>query len=356
MVLAITPFNYPGLLAIHKIAPALAAGNAVVLKPAELTPLTALALADCFLEAGLPGAVLSVVTGHGTEIGDALVADPRVRKVSFTGSTAVGERISRTAGVKKLSLELGSSSPVVILPDADLEVAASAVAAGGYANAGQVCISVQRVITHPAVTGDFLDALVPARRGHPHRRPGGAGHDDGHADQRAEAVRVQRMIDDAAAAGARVLVGGSREGAVVAPTVVADVDPSSPLHQEELFGPAVAVSTAADWESAIAQANGTSYGLSAGIFTGDVAGAVRAIREIDAGNVHINWTPLWRADLMPYGGLKGSGYRQGGPAAGGGGDDGGEDGRAPRSSLVRALHPRDTSLKNAPRGTGHCLG
>ena len=184
VVLAITPFNYPGLLAIHKIAPALAAGNAVVLKPAELTPLTALALADCFLEAGLPGPVLSVVTGHGSEIGDALVADPRVRKVSFTGSTAVGERISRTAGVKKLSLELGSSSPVVILPDADLEVAASAVAAGGYANAGQVCISVQRVITHPAVTGDFLDALVPRVDGHPHRRPGGAGHDDGHADQR----------------------------------------------------------------------------------------------------------------------------------------------------------------------------
>ena len=184
VVLAITPFNYPGLLAIHKIAPALAAGNAVVLKPAELTPLTALALADCFLEAGLPGSVLSVVTGHGSEIGDALVADPRVRKVSFTGSTAVGERISRTAGVKKLSLELGSSSPVVILPDADLEVAATAVAAGGYANAGQVCISVQRVITHPGGDRRLPRRARPAREGHPHRRPGGAGHDDGHADQR----------------------------------------------------------------------------------------------------------------------------------------------------------------------------
>ena len=313
VVLAITPFNYPGLLAIHKIAPAVAAGNAVVLKPAELTPLTALALADCFLEAGLPGAVLSVVTGHGTEIGDALVADPRVRKVSFTGSTAVGERISRTAGVKKLSLELGSSSPVVILPDADLEVAAKAVAAGGYANAGQVCISVQRVITHPAVTDDFLDALLPRvdkiRTGDP------AAEDTtmGTLVSEGEARRVQRMIDDAAAAGARVLVGGEREGAVVAPTVVTDVDPSSPLHQEELFGPAVAVSRAADWEAAIAQANGTVYGLSAGVFTRDVAGAVRAIREIDAGNVHVNWTPLWRADLMPYGGLKGSGIGKEGP-------------------------------------------
>ena len=313
VVLAITPFNYPGLLAIHKVAPALAAGNAVVLKPAELTPLTALALADCFLDAGLPAEVLSVVTGHGEEIGDALVADPRIRKVSFTGSTAVGERISRTAGVKKLSLELGASSPVVILPDADLEVAAKAVAAGGYANAGQVCISVQRVITHPAVTDDFLDVLVPRVTA---IRTGDPAADDtmmGTLISEGEALRVQQMIDDAAAAGARVVVGGDREGAVMSPTVVTDVDPASPLHQQELFGPAVAVSRAADWEAAIGQANGTPYGLSAGVFTRDVAGAVRAIREIDAGNVHINWTPLWRADVMPYGGLKGSGIGKEGP-------------------------------------------
>jgi NAD-dependent aldehyde dehydrogenases len=161
IVLAITPFNYPALLALHKVAPALAAGNSVVLKPAESTPLAALAVAACFVDAGLPAGVLSVVTGHGDEIGDVLVADRRIRKISFTGSTDVGERISRHAGVKKLSLELGASCPVVILPDADLEQAASAVAAGGYANAGQVCTSVQRVVSHPAVLGDFLDALVP---------------------------------------------------------------------------------------------------------------------------------------------------------------------------------------------------
>jgi acyl-CoA reductase-like NAD-dependent aldehyde dehydrogenase len=264
VVLAITPFNYPGLLAMHKIAPALAAGNAVVLKPAELTPLTALALADCFLDAGLPGEVLSVVTGHGEEIGDVLVADPRVRKVTFTGSTPVGERISRTAGVKKLSLELGSSSPVVILPDADLELAAKAVAAGGYANAGQVCISVQRVITHPDVAGDFLDALVPRVKAIRTGDPAAEDTTMGTLIDEHEARRVQNMIDAAAASGARVLVGGEREGAVVAPTVITDVDPGSPLHQEELFGPAVAVSRAADWEAAIAQANGTAYGLSAG--------------------------------------------------------------------------------------------
>ena len=148
IVVAITPFNYPALLVMHKLAPALAAGNAVVLKPARTTPLTALALARCFTDAGLPDGVLSVLTGPGGSLGDALVTDPRVRKVSFTGSTATGQRITQVAGIKKLSLELGSSCPVVVLPDADIELAASAVAAGGYVNAGQVCISVQRVITH----------------------------------------------------------------------------------------------------------------------------------------------------------------------------------------------------------------
>ena len=160
VVVAITPFNYPALLVMHKLAPALAAGNAVVLKPARATPLTALALAACFVDAGLPDGVLSVLTGAGGELGDALVSDPRVNKVSFTGSTGVGSRITQLAGVKKLSLELGASCPVVVLPDADVDAAAAAVAIGGYVNAGQVCISVQRVITHPTIATDFLDALV----------------------------------------------------------------------------------------------------------------------------------------------------------------------------------------------------
>jgi glyceraldehyde-3-phosphate dehydrogenase (NADP+) len=307
VVLAITPFNYPALLVLHKVAPALAAGNAVVLKPAEATPLTALALARCFLDAGLPAGVLSVVTGHGDEIGDALVADPRIRKISFTGSTAVGDRISRLAGVKRLSLELGASCPVIILPDADLELASSAVAVGGYANAGQVCTSVQRVITHPTINDDFLDALVPKVKAIRTGDPALSGTVMGTLISTTAAERVVRAIADAAAGGARVLVGGSRDGSVVAPAVVSDVDPASPFSQHELFGPAVAVSTAADWAAAVAQANGTAYGLSAGIFTSDLTGAVRAIREIDSGNIHINWTPLWRADLMPYGGLKGSG-------------------------------------------------
>jgi acyl-CoA reductase-like NAD-dependent aldehyde dehydrogenase len=315
IVVAITPFNYPALLVLHKLAPALAAGNAVVLKPARNTPLTALALAACFVDAGLPQGVLSVLTGPGGTLGDALVSDPRVRKISFTGSTATGERITRMAGVKKLSLELGASCPVIVLPDADLELASSAVAAGGYVNAGQVCISVQRVITHPRVNGDFLDALVPKVEAIRTGDPSSPDTTMGALITTAEAERVQRAIADAAAAGARVLTGGDREGAVVQPAVVADVDPASPLSQNELFGPAVAVSPASGWAEAIAQANGTGYGLAAGVFTGDVAGAIQAMREIDAGSIHVNWTPLWRADLMPYGGLKGSGIGKEGPRA-----------------------------------------
>jgi glyceraldehyde-3-phosphate dehydrogenase (NADP+) len=204
---------------------------------------------------------------------------------------------------------------VVVLPDADLELAASAVAMGGYVNAGQVCISVQRVIAHPAIRGDFLDALVPKVAAIGTGDPSSPETGMGTLITTQEAERVQRAILAAAEAGGRVLVGGERDGATVAPTVVSDVDPSSPFSQDELFGPAVAVSTAEDWQAAIAQANGTPYGLGAGVFTSDVAGAVRAIRDIDAGAVHINWTPLWRADLMPYGGLKGSGYGKEGPRA-----------------------------------------
>lgn len=313
VVAAITPFNYPSLLVLHKIAPALAAGNAVVLKPARTTPLTALALAACFVDAGLPEGVLSVITGSGGELGDALVSDPRVDKISFTGSTATGTRITQLAGVKKLSLELGASCPVVVLPDADIESAAAAVALGGYVNAGQVCISVQRVITHPAIAGDFLDALTPRVEKIATGDPRSAATTMGTLITEAEARRVEASIAAAVDAGARLVTGGQRDGAVIAPAIVADVDPSSAFSQDELFGPAVAVSTAQDWKSAIAQANGTDYGLGAGVFTSDVAGAVQAIREIDAGTIHINWTPLWRADLMPYGGLKGSGIGKEGP-------------------------------------------
>lgn len=307
IVVAITPFNYPALLVLHKIAPALAAGNAVVLKPARATPLTALKLAQCFVDAGLPPEALSVITGPGSTLGDVLVTDPRVRKVSFTGSTRTGAHISSIAGVKKLSLELGASCPVIILPDADLELASTAVAAGGFINAGQVCISVQRVIVDRRVEADFLDALVPKVESITVGNPKEEDTRLGSLISADEASRVQSSIAEARHSGARVLTGGDRDGAVVTPAVVAGVDPRSNLSRNELFGPAVAVSSAQDMESAIALANDNDYGLGAGIFTSDVAATIQAMRQIDAGNIHINWSPLWRADLMPYGGLKGSG-------------------------------------------------
>ncbi|MDQ6818160.1 MAG: aldehyde dehydrogenase family protein, partial [Actinomycetota bacterium] len=255
VVVAITPFNFPALLVVHKIGPALAAGNSVVLKPARQTPLTALKLTEILLEAGLHPEAISCITGAGGDLGDALCGDPRVRKISFTGSTETGERITRVAGVKKLSLELGASCPVVVLPDADIELAASAIAVGGYANSGQVCISVQRVVADRAVVGDLLDALIPKveaiKLGDPSQPETGMGSLISEHD----AIRVEAALHEGSQNGAQLLTGGERSGSVLTPAIVANVDPSSPLSQDELFGPAVAVSTATDIEMAIAIAN-----------------------------------------------------------------------------------------------------
>ena len=245
VIVAISPFNFPALTVLHKIAPALAAGNAVVLKPARSTPLTALKLAQCFVDAGLPAGALSVLTGPGGKLGDRLVTDPRVRKVTFTGSTATGAHIAAVAGIKKLSLELGAACPVIVLPDADIEVASSAVAAGGYVNAGQVCISVQRVIVDERVEADFLDALVPKVEAIAMGDPAEDATRLGSLISEAEAIRVASAIRTAGESGAKVLTGGDRDGAVVSPAVVAAVDPRSPFSQDELFGPGVAVSSGA---------------------------------------------------------------------------------------------------------------
>jgi glyceraldehyde-3-phosphate dehydrogenase (NADP+) len=307
VVVAISPFNYPALLVLHKIAPALAVGNSVVLKPARATPLTAIALAKCFTDAGLPEGVLQVVHGAGSELGNALVTDPRVRKISFTGSTATGSHISSVAGIKKLSLELGSSCPVVVLDDADIEYATDAIALGGYINAGQVCISVQRVIVDRKVMGSFLDALKPKVEAIKIGDPKNSETKVGTLINEAEAIRVESSIKQAVKAGATLLTGGERSRTLISPAIVSGVDPKSPFAQDELFGPAIAVSSADGIKEAIALANSTIYGLGAGVFTKNVDVAIQSAREIDAGIIHINWTPLWRADLMPYGGLKSSG-------------------------------------------------
>jgi acyl-CoA reductase-like NAD-dependent aldehyde dehydrogenase len=313
IVVAITPFNYPALLVMHKVGPALAAGNAVVLKPARQTPLTALLLTRVLLDAGLPEHALQCLTGPGAELGEVLCADLRVRKISFTGSTLVGEQITRVAGVKRLSLELGSNCPLIVLPDADLERVAAATVTGGYVNAGQVCISVQRVLVADEIYGDFVDALTPLVDGLRTGHPLDAATALGPVISEAEAKRVERTIRAAVDGGATLLAGGGREGAVVAPTVVGDVDPGMELSRSELFGPAVALTRVSGIDEAIHLANDSDYGLGAGLFTSNIDAALRFAREVDSGSIQINSSPLWRADLMPYGGLKGSGIGKEGP-------------------------------------------
>jgi acyl-CoA reductase-like NAD-dependent aldehyde dehydrogenase len=313
VVVAITPFNFPLNLVSHKVGPALAAGNAVVLKPAEDTPLSALKLTEVLLDAGLPAEGIACLTGIGEEIGDALTGDRRVRKITFTGSREVGERICRNAGIKKVTMELGSNSAVIVMPDADPEKVAAAVAATGYSNAGQVCISTQRVLTSGRIYSDFLDALKPKVAALTTGNPLDERTKVGPMIREKDAIRVEEWVREAVAGGARIVTGGQRQGAIYTPTVVADVKPEMRVSCDELFGPAVAVTRFESIDEAIALANDSIYGLAAGIFTENLEWAMRFAREVEAGNLMINWGPQWRADLMPYGGLKDSGFGKEGP-------------------------------------------
>lgn len=313
VVAAIAPFNFPLNLVCHKVGPALAAGNAVVLKPAGDTPLSGLKLTQILLEAGLPPEAIQCVTGSGAEIGDAITSDPRVRKITFTGSMEVGDRICRTAGIKKVTMELGSNSPLIVMADADIEKVAAATVASGFANAGQVCISTQRVLADRRIYADFLDALKAPAEAFATGDPLDESIKMGPMIRESDASRVRQWIDEAVGQGARVVTGGDQEGTIHAPTVVADVRPEMRLSREELFGPAVGVSAFSDIDEAIAMANDTRFGLSAGIFTQNVDWAMRFAQEVHSGNLHINSHPQWRADLMPYGGLKDSGMGKEGP-------------------------------------------
>lgn len=313
VVAAISPFNFPLNLVAHKVGPALAAGNSVIVKPATDTPLAALKLAEVLLEAGIPPEGLQVLTGSGGEIGDRLCSDSRVRKITFTGSRDVGEHICKVAGLKKVTMELGSNSPLIVLPDANLDKAAQAIASTGFANAGQVCISAQRIIPLQPVYADLLAAVKPRVEAITAGNPLDASVKMGPMVREQDARRVEEWISQAVGAGARVVTGGGRSGAVHAPTVVADVDPRARISSDELFGPAVAFTPANTIEEAIALANDSRYGLSAAIFTESLDSAMRFAREVESGNLHINWGPQWRADLMPYGGLKESGFGKEGP-------------------------------------------
>ncbi|HWO43338.1 MAG TPA: aldehyde dehydrogenase family protein [Candidatus Eisenbacteria bacterium] len=313
VVAAISPFNFPLNLVCHKVGPALAAGNSVIVKPASDTPLSALKLTEILLEAGLPPEGIQCLTGPGGEIGDALVTDRRVRKVTFTGSREVGDRICRMAGIKKVTMELGSNSPLIVMPDADLDKVATAVATTGYGNAGQTCISTQRVLTAKRIYGDFLAVLKPKVEGLATGNQLDESTKVGPMVKESEAIRVESWIAEALASGAKLAAGGGRRGAIYTPAVVADVHPNMRMSRDELFGPAVGVTPFETIDEAIALANDSVYGLAAGIFTENVEWAMKFASEAEAGNLHINWGPQWRVDLMPYGGLKDSGFGKEGP-------------------------------------------
>ena len=313
VVAAITPFNFPLNLVMHKVGPALAAGNAVIVKPASDTPLSALKLVELLLEAGLPAEAIQCVTGPGAKLGAVISTDPRIRKISFTGSLDVGEQICKLAGIKKVTMELGSNCPVIIMRDADLDEAVRATVVTGYSNAGQVCLSAQRILVDSRVYTDYLDLLKPKVEELVPGDPIKPSVRMGPLIREPDAIRVNQWIHEALDGGARLITGGGRKGSLHEATVVADVRPDMAISCKELFGPAVAVTPFHDIDEAIRLANDTKYGLGAGIFTKNIDWALRFAREVDAGNLHINWGSMWRADLMPYGGLKGSGMGKEGP-------------------------------------------
>ena len=313
IVVGISPFNFPLHLVCHKVGPALAAGNAIIVKPATDTPLSALKLVELFLEAGTPPEAIQCLTGSGSVIGDALCADRRVRKITFTGSRDIGEHICHTAGLKRVTMELGSNSPLIVMPDADPEKVAAAATASGYSNAGQVCISTQRVIAHEDIYGDFLDAFKSTVEGISTGNPLEAPTKMGPMIREDDAIRVSEWVDEAVSSGAELLAGGERNGQIYAPTLVANVKPEMKISYDEIFGPVVGVTKVSNIDDAIALANDTNYGLSAAIFTENIDWAMRFVREVDSGNLMVNWGTQWRADLMPYGGLKESGMGKEGP-------------------------------------------
>jgi acyl-CoA reductase-like NAD-dependent aldehyde dehydrogenase len=310
---AISPFNFPLNLVAHKIAPALAAGCAVVLKPAGQTPLSALLLAELEMEAGLPPGWLSVVVGPASEIGDVLVSDERVRLITFTGSAEVGWKLRERAARKKVSLELGNATPVIVEADADVDETATKLAANAFSFAGQSCISVQRIYVQRTAYDQFLSRFLPRVEALKLGDPADEETDVGPVIDDDARDRILAWIEEARAGGASVLAGGDVVDGLIRPTVLADVTPEMKVSCAEVFGPLCTVTAYDSLEDAIALANGTEYGLQAGIFTSNLKTALAAASVLVFGGVTVNEAPTFRADQMPYGGVKASGNTREGP-------------------------------------------
>src|SRR5688572_6975467 len=307
VIAAISPFNFPLNLVAHKVAPALAAGNTLVLKPASTTPLTAVKLCQILQDAGLPAGAINLVVGSGGTVGEWLVTDPRVDKITFTGSPEVGRHILSVAGIKKVTLELGNASPVIIAPDADLDFVAKRCAVGAYYNSGQVCISVQRIYSEKQVYEPFSEKFVKATEAMVVGDPLDERVDVGPMIDSKEVDRVEGWVREAQTSGAKVLMGGKRDGTVYYPTILTNVREDMKVIAEEVFAPVASVIASDDFESALKQANDTKFGLQVGVFTRDIDRVFKAVRRLNFGGVIINDTPNFRADHMPYGGNRQSG-------------------------------------------------
>ena len=307
LVAAITPFNHPLNQVAHKLAPAIAAGAPVLLKPSEKTPLTAIRFAELLYEAGLPGWMLSVLVGELDEVVRPLVRDERVAMVSFTGGVAAGHEIAHTAGYKKVCLELGGNSPLIVLEDADLELAVKLASEGAYRNSGQRCTAVKRMLVHRAVLEPFTAALVERTATYVTGDPADPQTRVGTVIDEESAKRLERVCGDAVAAGARVLCGGERRGAQMEPTVIADVPRDCEMVVEESFGPLAPIMAVDDLDDAIELANSTRYGLSSGVVTNSLEAATRCVRGLRTGTVNVNEVPGYRTECSPFGGVKDSG-------------------------------------------------
>ena len=312
VVLAITPFNSPLNTVAHKIAPAFAAGNAAILKPASATPLTACKLAEVLIEAGLPRGFLSVIPG-GAQVADWLISDERVRFFAFTGSTEVGRSIQSRAGLRRTQMELGSIACTILCDDAKLDAALPKVVNAGYRKAGQVCTSIQLLLTHRSIAAQVEARLAKLVQALAWGDPRDPNTFVGPLISEKEAIRVDTWIEEAVARGAKRLAGGARKGASVPPTLLTGVDDSMKMGCQEIFGPVVCIVPFDTLDEAIARVNATPYGLATGIFTNRLDDAFAAARKLEVGGVHVNETSSSRVDLMPYGGSKDSGFGREGP-------------------------------------------
>ncbi|MDA7657641.1 aldehyde dehydrogenase family protein [Verrucomicrobia bacterium] len=307
LVAAITPFNHPLNQVAHKVAPAIAAGAPILLKPSEKTPLTAIKFAEVLYDAGLPGWMLSAFVGDVDEVVSPMIVHDDVELVLFTGSVGIGKHIARTAGYKKLCLELGGNSPLIILDDADLDLAVKLAAEGSFRNSGQRCTAVKRILVQEGIRSEFTARFVEKAKEYVSGDPGNPDTRVGTVIDEAAARTLEERVVQSVSDGAEVLLGGKRQGALMEPTVIANVPRDTPMVAEESFGPLAPILAIRDLDDAIAYYNGGRFGLSSGIVTNDMQAAFKAAKELRTGSTNINEVPGYRIESSPFGGIKDSG-------------------------------------------------